>query len=97
MVVAAGRRRWPAVALLLAVCTAAAAATREWRRGARPVAVVVGPGTPVRAAPHGAAAASTTLEAGAAVLAGRRYGRWVEVRRADGVRGWLLDAELVRP
>jgi hypothetical protein len=65
--------------------------------GARPVAVVVGPGTPVRAAPHGAAAASTTLEAGAAVLAGRRYGRWVEVRRSDGVRGWLLDAELVRP
>ena len=97
VVVAVGRRRWPAVVLLLAACTAAAAATLEWRRGARPVAVVVNPGTPVRAAPHGSAAATTTLEAGAAVLAGRRHGRWVEVRRSDGVRGWLLDAELVRP
>jgi hypothetical protein len=97
VLVAAGRRPWPVVVLLLAVCTAAAGATREWRRGARPVAIVVGSGTPVRAAPHGAAAASTTLEAGAAVLAGRRYGRWVEVRRSDGVRGWVLDAELVRP
>jgi len=97
VVVAVGRRRWPAAVLLLAACTAAGAATLEWRRGARPVALVVRPATPVRAAPHGSAAATTTLEAGAAVLAGRRYGRWVEVRRADGVRGWLLDAELVRP
>ncbi|HXV90733.1 MAG TPA: BatD family protein [Gemmatimonadales bacterium] len=97
VVVALGRRRWPVVVLVLAVFTAAAAATVEWRRRVRPVAVVVHPATPVRAAPHGSATASTTLEAGAAVLAGRRYGRWVEVARSDGVRGWLLDADLVRP
>jgi hypothetical protein len=97
IVVAVGRRTWPAVVLGLVAFTAAGAATLEWRRGARPVAVVVRPATPVRAAPHGSASATTTLEAGAAVLAGRRYGRWVEVRRADGVRGWLLDADVVRP
>jgi len=97
VVVAAGRRRWPAVVLLLAAFTATAAATLEWRRGTRPVAIVVHAGTPVRAAPHGSAAATTTLEAGAAVLAGRHYGRWVEVRRSDGVRGWLLDGDVVRP
>jgi len=26
---------------------------------------------------------------------GRRYGRWVEVRRSDGVRGWVLAAQVV--
>jgi hypothetical protein len=97
VVVAVGRRTWPAVVLGLVALTGAGAATLEWRRGARPVAVVVRPAAPVRAAPHGSATATTTLEAGAAVLAGRRYGRWVEVRRADGVRGWLLDVDLVRP
>jgi hypothetical protein len=95
--VAVGRRHWPAAALAVAAVTFAGAGTLEWQRATRPVGVVVRTATPVRAAPHGSAAATTTLEAGAAVLTGRRYGRWIEVRRSDGIRGWMLDAELVRP
>jgi hypothetical protein len=94
--VAVGTRRWPAAVLALAAATAAGGAALERRRAGRPVAVVLAPATPVRSAPHGTAAATTTLEAGAAVLAGRRYGPWVEVRRADGVHGWVLEAELER-
>jgi hypothetical protein len=26
---------------------------------------------------------------------GRRYGRWLEVRRPDGMRGWVLASEVV--
>jgi hypothetical protein len=68
----------------------------EWRRRAQPVAVVVAGDVPVRAAPYGGAGAAATMHAGAALLVGRRYGRWLEVRRPDGVRGWLLAAEVVQ-
>jgi hypothetical protein len=71
-------------------------AGREWRRIHQPLAVVVAPGTAVRVAPHGGAGASGTVEAGAALLVGARYGRWLEVRRRDGLRGWVLDTEVVR-
>jgi hypothetical protein len=37
------------------------------------------------------------VEAGAALLVERRYGAWLEVHRADGVRGWVLAAEVSRP
>ncbi|OLC07058.1 MAG: hypothetical protein AUH42_04290 [Gemmatimonadetes bacterium 13_1_40CM_70_11] len=67
----------------------------EWRRRARPVAVVVA-ASPVRVAPYGAASAASTVDAGAALLVEDRYGRWLEVRRADGVHGWLLATEVVR-
>jgi len=30
-------------------------------------------------------------------LVQRPYGAWLEVRRADGVRGWVLAAEVARP
>lgn len=91
-------RRRPITVGVWAVLTLAAGATgaREWRRQARPVAVVVAPAAPIRAAPYGSASAGTTLETGAAVEVMARYGRWIEIRRDDGVRGWVLDTEVVR-
>ena len=40
---------------------------------------------------------TATVDAGAALLVSGRYGRWLAVRRDDGVHGWLLSAEVVRP
>ena len=57
--------------------------------------VIAGPGTPVRVAPYGAASAAITLEAGAALYVERRAGAWLRVERQDGVRGWVLAAEVV--
>jgi hypothetical protein len=91
------RRRTALMAALAAIAlgaTASGAAERQ-RRG-RPVAVVVATEAPVRAAPYGGASAAATVHAGAALLAGQRYGRWVEVRRPDGLRGWVLAGEIVR-
>jgi hypothetical protein len=88
------RRRGLLAALGAVALGAAVAGVVEWRRRARPLAVVVAGEAPVRAAPYGAASAAATLRAGAAVLIGRRYGRWVEVRRVDGVRGWVLALEV---
>ena len=42
-------------------------------------------------------AALAMVEAGAALLVERRYGGWLEVHRLDGVRGWVLAAEVSRP
>jgi hypothetical protein len=67
----------------------------EWRRRAQPVAVVVVADASVRAAPHGAAIPTGHVTGGAAVVVGRRYGRWLEVRRADGLAGWLRDSDAV--
>ena len=74
---------------------AAALGGAEWQRRGRAVAVVVATEAPVRAAPYGGASAAATVHAGAALIVGRRYGRWVEVRRPDGVRGWVLAGEIV--
>lgn len=79
-----------AIALVLAGCGAL-----EARQRTRPLAVVIGAGTPVRSAPYGSASAGTSLDAGAAVLLKRRYGRWVEVTRGDGIHGWMLGSEVV--
>ncbi|MGH7568527.1 MAG: BatD family protein [Gemmatimonadales bacterium] len=78
------------------ILAAAVLAGLEACRRARPVAVVIAPATPVRVAPYGGASAAATLEAGAALLVTRPYGPWVEVRRADGVAGWVLAREIVR-
>jgi len=93
----AGRRRRTALMAALAAVAlgAAAAGAAEWQRRGRPVAVVVVTEAPVRAAPYGGASAAATVHAGAALLVGRRYGPWFEVRRPDGVRGWLLAGEIV--
>ena len=92
--IAGGRR---AVVLTLAIVTlgtAALGAAESARRG-RPVAVVVGSGTAVRVAPYGSASANATLDAGAALLVVGKYGGWLEVRRSDGVHGWVLGPEVV--
>lgn len=97
VILGAGQRR--RLALLVVLSAVALAATglgfAEWQRRERPVAVVVATEAPVRAAPYGGAGAAATVPAGAALVLGRRYGRWVEVRRSDGVRGWVLAAQVV--
>ena len=96
LAVLARRRR--VVLFLLAPLTAGAAlgAAREGLRRQQAVAVVVSGGTPVRVAPYGEASAAATVDAGAALLIERRHGAWLEVRRRDGVHGWVLATEVVR-
>ena len=89
------RRQGVVVVLTAIVLGASASGVAEWRRRVRPVAVVVAGEAPVRAAPYGGASAAATVHGGAALLVGRRYGRWLEVRRPDGMRGWVLASEVV--
>ena len=86
------------LAVLFAVILLAAAVPGwiEWRRRTRPVAVVLQAGTALRAAPYGSAAALGSLDAGSAIVVARTYGAWVEVRRKDGVHGWMLAGEVAR-
>src|SRR5213594_3426966 len=95
--VAARRRRTVVLALSLVTVAAAGLAAREILRRAEPLAIVLNAATPVRVAPYGAASPASMVEAGAALLVDRRYGAWLEVHRADGVRGWVLAAEVSRP
>jgi hypothetical protein len=95
--VATRRRRAIVLVLALAFTGAAGLAAREGLRRAQPLAIVLNPATPVRVAPYGGASPAYTVEAGAALLIERRYGGWFEVRRADGVRGWVLATEVARP
>jgi len=93
-----GARRGPLLARLVECGGAAAAlAAREGLRRAQPLAVVLNAATPVRVAPYGGASPASMVEAGAALLVERSYGAWLEVHRADGVRGWVLAAEVSRP
>ncbi len=93
-VLARGRRAVVG-SLALLVLAAGALGARERAHRARPLVIVVSPATPVRVAPYGGASAASTVEAGAALLVQRRYGAWLEVRRGDGVRGWVLGSEVV--
>jgi hypothetical protein len=92
------RRRRRLVTLLVACCTVAAAwcGVGEWQRRHRPVAVVISAATPVQVAPYGSATPAASLDAGAAVIVVRRYNRWLEVSRADGIHGWVLGSAVVR-
>ena len=94
---AVGGRRRRLVVLGLALVTTAAVGLGVWEglRRARPLAIVLSPATAVRVAPYGGASAASTVEAGAALLVERRYGAWLEVRRDDGVRGWVLATQVV--
>jgi len=71
---------------------------QERGRRSRPVAVVVDAGTAVHAAPYGGASASAVLQPGAAVLIVDSFagGRWLRVRRTDGINGWILGGQVVR-
>jgi len=90
------RRRTVVMVVLGAVVVGAVVlGAAEQRRRARTLAVVVAGDLPVRAAPYGGASAAATVHAGAALIVGQRYGRWIEVRRPDGVRGWVLAGEIV--
>ena len=94
--VGARRRRMVVLGLsLLGVATAGLAA-REGVRRAQPLAIVLNAATPVRVAPYGGASPASMVEAGAALMVERRYGAWLEVRRPDGVHGWVLAAEVSR-
>ena len=95
--VAARRRRSVILALALACGGAAGIAAREGLRRARPLAIVLNHASPVRVAPYWGASPAYTVEAGAALLVERRDGSWLEVRRDDGVHGWVLSTEVSRP
>jgi len=97
MAVAARRRRTVVLGLALVTAAAAGLAVREGLRRAQPLAIVLNAGTPIRVAPYGGASPASMVEAGAALLVERRYGGWLEVHRPDGVRGWVLAAEVSRP
>ena len=91
------RRRRLTIGVLAGLAAAAATlGALERRRRDRPLAVVVTAASAIRVAPYGSATATTTLDAGAALEVAGRYGRWLEVRRHDGVRGWVLDSDVVR-
>lgn len=93
--VAMGTRRRLVLGLLLGVAvTSGVLGVLEWRRRDRPVVVVTADSAPVRAAPYGGASAASTIPAGGALLAGRTYGPWREVRRDDGIHGWVLGGEI---
>jgi len=96
LAVAARRRRTVVLGLAVLTAVATTLAAREGLRRARPLAIVLNAATPVRAAPYGSASAASTVEAGAALLIVRSYGPWLEVRRADGIRGWVLSTEVAR-
>jgi len=66
----------------------------EQRRRDLPTAVIVGEAVPVRTAPYGGASAAATVSPGGAVLVRRNYGPWREVRRGDGLHGWVLNSEI---
>lgn len=97
--IAVATRRERGVLLTLALLGAAAAALalREYMRRTAPLAVVVNPSTSVRVAPFGGASPSGTLGPGATLLIERRYAGWVEVRRSDGVHGWVEASDVIRP
>jgi len=95
--VAVGTRRTVVTVLALLLGASGAFLGAAWGRRVRPIAIVLAPGTPVRVAPYGSASASTSVAAGAALLVERTRGPWLEVRRGDGIEGWLLASEVVRP
>ncbi|HWE23674.1 MAG TPA: BatD family protein [Myxococcales bacterium] len=66
----------------------------EQARRDQPAAVVVAESAPIRTAPYGGASAAATMQAGGALLVARSYGSWREVRRKDGIHGWVLDTEI---
>jgi tetratricopeptide (TPR) repeat protein len=92
--VGAQRRRVLLLAFGALAAGAAGQGVTEMLRRDQPVAVVVVDAAPVRNAPYGGASAAATIPAGGALLVGRSYGPWREVRRGDGIHGWVLESEI---
>jgi hypothetical protein len=92
------QRQAVVVAVAVAGIGAVVLGRRETARRDRPVAVVVAAGTAIRVAPYGGASASAVLEPGAAILIVDDFagGRWVHVRRSDGINGWVQSGQVVR-
>lgn len=92
------RRQIVVGAMTVVAIVAIVLGRQESARRALPVAIVVDAGTPVRAAPYGGASASAVLEPGAAVLVVDQFagGRWVRVRRTDGISGWVQSGQVAR-
>jgi len=97
-VAVSGRRPLVALGFAAVALVGAAAGVVEWQRRARPVAVILAAATPVRAAPYSSANAGTTLDPGAAaeIVGSFAAGRWLELARPDGIRGWVLAREVAR-
>jgi hypothetical protein len=95
LAIALGGRRRTLITLFAGVAAGAALlGAIEWQRRSKPVAIVVVDGAPVRTAPYGGATAAATVPAGGALLVNRSYGPWREVRRNDGIHGWVLGEEI---
>ena len=93
--VAVGSRRRIVLAALAAMTlTAISFGAIEQQRRDQPAAVVVTESAPVRTAPYGGASAAATVQAGGAFLVTGSYGPWREVRRKDGIHGWVLNTEI---
>ncbi len=93
--VAVGSRRRIVLAAFAAVTLAAISfGAIEQQRRDQPAAVVVTEAAPVRTAPYGGASAAATVQAGGALLVIGSYGPWREVRRKDGIHGWVLNTEI---
>jgi len=88
------RRRW-GIALLIAGAALAIVGHGLGRRYARPIAIVLTDGAPLRDAPTGVAAAPHSLVAASAVVIVRRDGAWMLVRQG-GEEGWVLTTDVVR-
>jgi SH3 domain-containing protein len=93
-VVVASRRRIVLAAFAAVTLTAITFGAIEQQRRDQPAAVVVAEAAPVRTAPYGGASAAATIQAGGALLVTGSYGPWREVRRNDGIHGWVLNTEI---
>lgn len=98
LLVSGGTRRILGASCGTLAITAALFGALEQRRDDRPLVVITSPRTPVRAAPYGPSSASLVLEPGAAAQVVDTFagGRWLRIRRADGVNGWVLAIQVVR-
>jgi hypothetical protein len=92
------RRKRVALALVVLAAVSTGLGLLEQARRNRPVAVVVGATAPVRVAPYGQASAPVNLQPGTAVLVVDQFagGRWLRVRRPDGINGWVLATQVAR-
>jgi oxygen tolerance protein BatD len=98
LIVSRGAQRIAGASFGTLALTAAVLGAFEQRHDDRPLVVIASPRTPVRAAPYGPSSASLVLEPGAAAEVVDTFagGRWLRIRRGDGVNGWVLASQVVR-